>query len=509
MVKIEQGLVAGVEEVGVHRFLGILYAAPPVGDLRWAPPARPARWDGVRDATEFGNAAVQTVVSGIRPGVAESEDCLFLNVWTTTLEPSARQPVMVWIHGGGFLNCAASVSQWTGRRLARRGVTVVSMNYRLGAFGFLARPGAGANAAVLDWVAALGWVAANIESFGGDPGAVTIFGQSAGAAAVRTLLSTPTARGLFHRGIIQSLGFEDYAVVASPSRERTLHASDALYDRLGGKDIDALRTVPTEAVRAASFALSGVEPPPGQLHTPANLVWYPTVDGDVVTDDFAGWPSGVPVMFGTTQDEARAFLRPTGIYSRPDLDPAAVYTPDTLDHMVRALAGERSGDVLAHFAERGLSPYRALAELTTAAVWLEPAQDTHRRFAALDRASYHYHFSRVSPGAQETGLLAYHGAEIPYVFGFAGPDEPWNALGGTSQAGLGFDEVDRAVSDAVQYAWIEFARTGVPRHLDGTAWPTCDRSAPQVALIGDTGEDRLLEVSPLVAMIASQRGSVA
>jgi para-nitrobenzyl esterase len=212
----------------------------------------------VRAAKEFGNAALQTVGPGFGLRAEQSEDCLYLNVWSGTLDAAARQPVMVWIHGGGFLNGAASMRDWSGESLAAKGVTVVSLNYRLGAFGFLYHPEGGANFGVLDWVAALEWVAVNIAAFGGDPDNVTIFGQSAGAAAARTLLSVPVARGLFRRAILQSAGFEDYAVVESPSFERVVWHSRAVFDRLGGHDLETLRSAPAEEVRRASRAECGM-----------------------------------------------------------------------------------------------------------------------------------------------------------------------------------------------------------------------------------------------------------
>lgn len=495
-VRIEQGALAGAEHAGVHSFLGIPYAAPPVGDLRWAPPAPPAGWDGVRDATAYGNSAIQSVDTGFDPGSPQSEDCLNLNVWTTEPASGAGRPVMVWIHGGGFLNGSASMPLWSGQRLARRGVVVVSINYRLGAFGFLAHPEVGANFGLQDWVAALNWVQTNITAFGGDPDNVTVFGQSAGGAASRALLCTPAARGLFHRAVIQSAGYEDYAVVASPSYRRAAAATENLFTRLGGSDFAALRRLPAETIRAASFAEAGVIPPPGQVHTPANLVWYPVADGQVMTEDFSGWATGVPVMFGATEHEARLFHTPTGLYwpkSQSSLDPADVYTPQTVATMAQVMGGERADDILAHFESRGLSPYEALTELDTAAVWHEPALSSYQRYTALgDRTTYHYRFARVSPGARRSGLLAKHSAEIPYLFGPITPGET-------------YDDVDVEVSDTVQHAWTEFARTGVPRNPDGTVWPACTVTDPQLTVINDQTKAVPLEITPVCEMINSQR----
>jgi len=491
-VRVEQGSLAGGHAGDVLRFLGVPFAAPPVGPLRWRAAAPPAPWDGVRAAREFGNAPIQTAVTSHTPGGKQSEDCLYLNIWTTTLDRGARQPVMFWIHGGGFLNGASSMPIYDGAELARRGVTVVSVEYRLGAFGFLTDPDNGTNFAVTDWVAGLSWVAANIEAFGGDAANVTVFGQSAGAAAVRALLSTPSARGLFHRGIIQSAGFDDYAVVPSPSYERAAAASARLLARLSCRTVEDLRQVPTERVRAASLEESGVFPPPGQVHTPANLVWYPVLDSDVIAADFAGWPDDVPVMLGCTEDEARMFITPTALYAHPEIRPEDAYTPATLAQMAWALGGAAADDVLRHFAGTGQTPYQALAEVYTAAVWHEPALATLNTFTRAARTSYYYRFARIAPGASETGTLACHASENPYLFG-------------TLRRPGFYDEADVEVSHAVQHAWTEFARTGIPRHRDGAAWPRYDQADPKLAVIADRAESRALTVSPVTALIHAQR----
>lgn len=506
-VRIEQGLVSGTQQNGVYQFLGMPYAAPPVGERRWQPPTPPSAWEGVRDATVFGNAAIQTRVTDFDPGAKQSEDCLYLNIWSPTLDPDANLPVMLWIHGGGFLNGATSMKIWLGDDLARRGVTVVSCNYRLGAFGFLAHPQAGANFAVLDWVAALAWIAQNIQAFGGDPNKVTVFGQSAGGAAVRALLSTRSARGLFHRAIIQSAGYEPYAAVSSPSYQRIVKVSEQLCNHLGSHDIDVLRQLPAEQVREASLMLSGSFPPPGQVHTPANLVWYPTADGQVMDDDFSGWPTDVPVLFGCTQNEARLFIKPTGVYGEPDVDPMQVYTPTTLEHMAKALGGEHADDILTYFAGTSLTPYEALAELFTTAIWIEPALATYQRFAQLNRTSYAYRFARVSPGAQISGLLAYHSSEIPYLFGTLtarGATNVSHAFG-TSSKMEDYNEIDTEVANGLQYAWTEFARTGIPRNPDGTSWPRVTTSDPRFTVIADLTQGQPLDISPVTWMINSLR----
>jgi para-nitrobenzyl esterase len=478
VVRIEQGEIEGAERGGMHSFLGLPYAAPPLGELRWAPPAPAPKWQGVHDATRFGPACAQVVGAAFDLRVTEQrEDCLYLNVWTATLDPRAHQPVMVWIHGGGNLAGAGSEDAFDGAQLATHGVTVVTFNYRLSAFGYLNHPDTGANFAVLDHVAALSWVAANIEAFGGDPNTVTVFGESAGAVAVRTLLSTPAARGLFHRAIIQSAGFEKYAAVPAPSNDRSATASATLLDRLGGS-IERARSAPTHEVLRVSHELSGIFPVPGQVHTPANLVWMPVANDRIVASDgFPGWPDDVPVMLGCLENEARYFLR-----SR-DVDRGMV------EQMARALAGSRSADVLTLLSDQKSECYEAMDRLFTAAIWLEPALATVKRFDSLNKRTYYYHFNRVSPGARRTGDLAKHSAEIRYVFGNLWPADD-------------YDDVDVEVSRAMQAAWVCFARTGAPPD----DWPRYMTIDPSMTLIEDTVSDVPFGISELTSMIHSVRG---
>ena len=196
-VRTRHGEVEGRQQGSVHGFLGLPFAQPPVGALRWRPPVPPVPWDGVRMATGFGPASPQIIPPMFKLRTTkQSEDCHYLNVWTSELGHEARQPVMVWIHGGGYLGGAGSEAGYDGARLAAHGVTAVTVNYRLGAFGLAAHPAIGANFAILDHITALTWVAENIAPFGGDPANVTVFGQSAGAVWVRSLLAAPKAHGL-------------------------------------------------------------------------------------------------------------------------------------------------------------------------------------------------------------------------------------------------------------------------------------------------------------------------
>jgi para-nitrobenzyl esterase len=233
---VEQGRLEGENVAGIHRFLGVPYAKPPVGPLRWRAPQPVEPWDGVRPANRFGAIAIQTAGACFTlRETRQSEDCLSLNVWTGSLDREVRQPVMVWIHGGGYLGGAGSEDAYDGANLAQLGVTVVPFNYRLGAFGFLAHPDVGANFAVLDYLAVLEWIQQNISAFGGDPDNVTIFGESSGAGAV-TLLSTRRARGLFHRGIMESAGFEPIAIAPPWTFARTQAATERLMEIVGRRE---------------------------------------------------------------------------------------------------------------------------------------------------------------------------------------------------------------------------------------------------------------------------------
>ncbi|UKZ81782.1 hypothetical protein TrVFT333_009555 [Trichoderma virens FT-333] len=516
-VRIKQGVVEGSVLDGIYSFLGLPYSEPPIGDRRWRPASSPPAWEGIRDATRFGKAAVQTVDTGVELCAESSEDCLYLNIWTASLDPSTQQPVMFWIHGGGFLNGSSSMDVYSGQDLARRGVVVVSINYRLGAFGFLRHPEAGGNFAVTDWVAALKWVTENITMFGGYPQNVTIFGQSAGAVAVRTLLCTPAARGLFHRAIIQSAGFEDYAATPSPNAERVNNTSEKFMNLLGSRDLDVLRRIPTEHIRAASLTVCGTRPPPGYLHSPANLAWYPVPDDEVVMREFSAWDEDVPVLFGCTQHEARAFWRPTGLHTGPGQEPSEIYTFNTLANMSNILARGGDHEMMNYFSNGKFSPYQALTELCTAAIWMEPAMATYHRFAALNRRTYFFLFSRISPATRRSDMLAYHGAEIPYIFGNVSEDgvlKPWFAKKasavdvGQSAMDKDFDATDVQIANDVQNAWVTFARTGEPQFSDSSPWPQCDTRDMQLTVIGDKMEAKHWDIDRVVGILSSLREQI-
>ena len=493
-VTTEYGRIAGHQANGVHRFLGVPYAAAPTGPLRWRAPRPPAPWDGTRDTTSFAPMAVQAHGPAQLTPV-ESEDCLYLNIWTTTPDREAHQPVMVWFHGGGFLGGATRDPVIDGANLARLGATVVTVGYRLGAFGFLTDAEAGSNFAVLDWIAALNWVRANIAEFGGDPDNVTVFGQSAGAAAVRTLLHASSARDLYHRAIIQSAGFEDFAVVDTPSYERAAAATRSLRERLGAATVDELRARPAHEVRAAASPLSGTFPQPGEVHTPANLVWHPVSDGLVVeTATLDGCVPGLPVLLSCTENEARFFCRPDGVYARPDLRPDDVYTWPTTTAMAHRLGGVAAEELLDHYRSSAYTPYEALTDLMTAAIWHEPEDAALRHFAAAGRPIYSARFAKTTVESRRSGMLAFHTSDIPYVFGNV--ENPAD-----------FDESDRETAAAVTSGWLSFARDGVPRSASGTAWPPYTLEVPTRSLIDEDVTSVPVERSAAVGLLAGARSA--
>jgi para-nitrobenzyl esterase len=327
ITRVRQGRLRGTETPSGLQFLGIPYAAPPAASGRFAAPARPEPWDGVRDATRYGATALQPDrgVTIIPEPLVAGDNCLNLNVFTPALG-GAGLPVLVWIHGGGFFGGCNASPWYLGTSFNRDGVVLVSINYRLGAEGFLVLPDAPANRAVLDWIAALEWVRENIAAFGGDPSRVTIAGQSAGGMACATLLGAPAARGLFRAAICLS-----GTVPLGPSLEQAHQIARSLADQLGlGESVsrEAFEQVDDAALLAGQQGLSGLAVPAGEtaadlaarMARPA-LPFAPVVDGEVVTQpclEAVADPvnKGVAVLAGATANEFNIVLRDAGWASR-------------------------------------------------------------------------------------------------------------------------------------------------------------------------------------------------
>jgi para-nitrobenzyl esterase len=456
-VQTQSGPVRGAG-VDVVAFKGIPYAAPPVGDLRWRPPAPPGGWTEVRDATRFGPACSQPAgiapqgrVGAALPTLPSSEDCLTLNVWTLATSAGPKLPTIVWLHGGGFTVGSGAVPQTDGAALARRGVVVVTLNYRLGPLGFLAHPalsreserGVSGNYGLLDQIAALRWVQANIAAFGGDPSNVTLVGQSAGATSVGVHLVSPLSRGLFQRAIIESIG----GSFSGPKRR----LRDPYYGMASAESDGAAKVPDIAAFRALSAGDVLARLPSAPTVVPGPH-YYPIIDGYVLPDDpelllGTDRQAKVPVLIGRNAEE--------GLFW-------ASNSPKTLsafhDYIRAWLPLEPAQSVFQHYpAATDAEASAAAVRLTTDFRVAAPTALVARRLARATQVHV-YRLSRVSPFGRANWGGAAHTAEIPYVFG---------NVTDASQ----YDEVDRTLSDAIAGAWVRFAKTGDPNGPGLPQWP--------------------------------------
>jgi para-nitrobenzyl esterase len=480
VVQLESGSLAGDWNVdhSVCVFKGVPYARPPIGSLRWRPPQPLPRWSGTRLAFTFGPRCVQPNRSPHAVGYfgpePESEDCLYLNVWTTAPARGEKRPVMVWLHGGAFLVGSGSLPIFDGSRLAKRGAVVVTVNYRLGRLGFLAHPQlsaeqpyrASGNYGLLDQIAALRWVEANIAVLGGDPGRVTIFGQSAGSSSVSSLMASPLAKGLFHRAIGQS-GGAFFAPILAPL-DVAEAAGMAFARALGANTIEELRAKPIGEVQFRRPMENGTLKETYDAADPKGIdrtTGWSVIDGyvhpDRVMDVFArGEQNDVPLLTGATADEGTT-------------QPAAASLAE-FERRARAEYGSMADAFLARFpakddAEAILASRRAIG--TRVFNW-ENWTWANMQVKTGRFPVYLYHFAHVPPkpsfpgrkGDLERELGAFHTAEIPYVFQtLEARDWPWR-------------EVDRKMSELMARYWLNFATSGDPNDDDLPTWP---RYAPQ------------------------------
>ena len=459
-----QGKVRGQVENGISVFRGIPFAAPPTGTLRWMPPVPPASWTGVRDALEFANASPQeklamemAIMSVSEP---ESEDCLYLNVWTQCIE--GKRPVLLWIHGGGFYLGAGSQSIYDGQHLATRDVVVVTINYRMGPFGFVhldtptdgAIPATG-NEGILDQVAALEWVRDNIANFGGDPDNVTIFGESAGGMSVASIMTMPKAKGLFHKAAIHSgPGHTNFSV-----SEAIDWIAEPMLQNLGDRSEAALRSASTAALQTAipGFIASALSPDVSK----ANRWAKPVVDGEVITDYLAnvlarGEHSGMPIMVGTTRDELGKPADP--VFEDEDMfERLAALLPNVdVQGLVKAYRDARSARLAPTDARSIYGIINTHKTMWVPSTRLLDAQRAHG-------PAYHYIFDWVSP-AQDGTNGAPHGIDIGFVFGTHDVDKPSAAMFGSGPAA-------DALAAATMDAWAAFAHSGDPATAALGAWP--------------------------------------
>ncbi len=478
-VTTKYGIVSGAAADGLTRFLGIPYAASPIGPLRFRAPEQPARWDGVRACTEFGPTPPKPdYVAPFDALLPEpnipGDDWLTLNVWTPDVGGAA--PVMVWIHGGAFSNGNSAVRMYDGHAFARDGVVLVSINYRLGVDGFALLPDAPPNRGLLDQVAALEWVRDNIAAFGGDPANVTIFGESAGAMSVSTLLGMPRARGLFGKVIAQS----GAAQVGADSRDAQLVTAElsgvlgfeASAATLADLDLDKLI-----AAQAAVRDAMAAAPDParwGASIVATSMAFIPVIDGDVLPVHplaalATGQGSDVTLLAGTNTEEFRLFFVPNGM--------AAIVTSETLPAFLGALGISQQTAAIYQANRPGASAGDVLCALVTDKFFRNPTfAAAETRLAAGGQApTYLYEFAWQSP---VQGLGAAHAIEIPFVFdNLASPD---------AQAAIG-TEPPADLAAEMHATWIRFAATGDP------GWRAFDGSYPVMAFGRPEGSALVLD----------------
>jgi len=479
VVRIAQGELAGVVQGAADAFLGIPYAAPPVGRNRWRAPQPAPYWQGVRSATRFAASCWQHITpSGIGPWTHEympqgraSEDCLYLNIWTPAPDVRRRLPVLVWIPGGGFVAGSGSAAVYDGAKLAAQGIVVVTINYRVGLFGFFVTPALAAEAAseheppgnygLQDMIAALQWVHRNIAAFGGDPDAITVGGQSAGAMAVHDLIVSPLATGLFRRAIAES-GLPD--TVPTPSLSEAEKAGEKLARSKGAASLAALRALtPRELTAAGPPAMQG----PLLLPIADGVLLPAPPEKLLVPGAFAD----VPILAGIDGDEATAFSEGPLLKSMSRTAWKALLEKTFGAHAQRFAALYPAGTG----AQRARSARQLYRDLGLAALYgWSRAWTAHAHSPA-----YGYLFDHLEPGPQSSRWGIFHSSELPYVFGTfdAAPERHFTA-------------VDRATSARLMRYWVDFVKTGDPNGAGLPAWPAMAPPDPKIMVLARTAEPR-------------------
>jgi para-nitrobenzyl esterase len=468
VVETTYGALRGEWRGGVARFAGIPFAAPPVGDLRFRPPAPPDPWEGTRDATAFGKVSPQnpSMMDALFGGEAEpwDEDCLYLNVWTPDPTPTdgAGRPVMVWIHGGGFEMGSGSFPLYDGTRFAEDGVVFVTLNYRLGSLGFLdlssldpSEAGSG-NVGLLDQVAALEWVRRNIAAFGGDPGNVTVFGESAGSMSTSLLLTVERARGLFHRAIAQSGGL--MAKQADHAAADTAEFMAAA----GVSTVAELRALPVEELLKAHAAMGAARlaDPEAVVRRTGNpaafLAFTPVADGVVVPSDplaavADGSAAGVDLIVGTNLEEWKLFSMMT-----PQVD-----GHDGLRSRIALLTDDVAGALAAYTEDHPGASVADLdcALLTDIAFRIPASELADAQAAHATVRQYRFDWRSTAWGGM---LGAAHAVELPFVFDLVSDHRLHTLIGPDAPAEL---------SAAVHGAWVTFATDGTPKLAGLGDWP--------------------------------------
>ena len=502
-VKTTEGQLRGYVEDKVQIFKGVPYGASTAGAGRFMPPQKPKAWTGVRDAFAWGQRAPQ-IVGGepaemlpTDPREAQGEDCLVMNIWTPSAARGGKRPVMVWFHGGGFASGSGSYSIYSGKELARKHDAVaISVNHRLNIFGFLYLAEYGgkwanaSNAGILDGVRALEWIRDNIAEFGGDPGNVTIFGQSGGAGKVATLMAMPSAKGLFHRAIMES-----GANVAGISKTAATKTTDTVLQRLNVKrdQLDQLQQMPVDRLLALLRPAPGAPAGPG-----AGLNFGPVVDGQSLPHApfepaAPSESSAVPVLTGTTATEVTFFARDDKELQRIDDATFLARVKDLLK-----VDDAKAKDVIALYRknEPGRDNIDLFLRMSTDSSFFRSGVETQaeRKAAQAGAPVYMYRFEYYSP-VREGHLKAMHCMEIPFVFDNL---EAGKVYTGTSPAA-------QKLADQMSAAWVAFAKSGNPNHAGMPQWtpfnanqrPTLVFSEKGSKLVNDPGHEQRLALKAI------------
>jgi para-nitrobenzyl esterase len=467
-VTIDSGTLRGLAAAGVVSFKGIPYAAPPIGKLRWRAPQPAKTWRGVLNAEKFGPSCIQT------DDIPQSEDCLTLNVWRPEAQATAKLPVMVWIYGGALVH--GNSAMYPGEGLARQGVIVVSLNYRMGRFGFFAFPALAADApnepignyGYMDQIAALKWVQKNIAAFGGDPNNVTIFGESAGAGSVMVLLTSPLSQGLFNKAIMESPGIPTgrskilpVTPLADAGKTAVDYAHSIGINGSGARALAALRALPAKRIVEGSSAKEEL----AALSADKYLVGVagPILDGKLIVEPpeaavAAGHQAKVPVIIGAndrdlalgaanTKEALFAMFGPHADAARKLYDPNSDVPLSELQQQV--------------FADR---------------IFLEPTRHFADGTVRAGQPTWWYRFSYVPESARQKVKGAMHGMEIPYIL-----DAPAALVGNKVTSD------DKAMATVASAYWVAFAKTGDPNGAGRPEWPRHDPSVDRVIDFTDKG----------------------
>ncbi len=467
---VDTGTLKPLQAKGVLAFKGIPYAVPPVGALRWKPPMAAAKWEGVRDATRYGDICMQ-IMPNPDNGIGQlpaSEDCLTLNVFTQDLAHNGKRPVMVWIHGGGFVNGSGSAELYDGAQLAKRGVVVVTINYRLGRFGSFAHPlltqeangDAVANYGMLDMVASLAWVNRNIGAFGGDAGNVTIFGESAGGMAVQKLMTMPLARGLFNKAIVESgAGRENVLYLDKPNARGLLSAESDGEAFVKSLNIAAKSTVDLRAISADAIIAAG---DPSTFGGGGPIIDGRIIPTTIVEAFVAGKEAQVPYLVGYNAAEFPS-------------------KPADVDGSLRRTIGAKSADLPALVATYSDQDDMA-AHIVGDIIFGEPARYLAGLHAAHGQPTYLYRFDVLSSSVRGKYKGTPHAQERQYVFDTL-PTSPYPT-----------DDNDKVQAQFAGAYWTNFAKAGDPNGASLPKWPSYASAKDE--LIEFTNDGPVAKVSP-------------